>query len=510
MNGTQSLKEKVVRGSLIALCLSFLGSVFAYLIRIFYSRILTIEDYGLFYAVVSLFLIFTTYIDLGFGYSVVYFLPKYIKLKNFAKAWNIFIYGQVISVITSVIVSLFLIISASLLAKNYFKVEGSEILVYIFCVFLIAFTLMNGLIQIYSGLQKEIYYSSITVSRWFLTFIFSAIFFAIGFKSIIFFAIAWALGHLITVIFFSVQLFHKHQFLTANKLYWEKKTLKQMSSFAIPSLLEAIISSIFLMTVTFFLTLFKGVAEVGIYNIIFPLASIPIVLLTPLNALLLPLVSHLMEGEKSKLEYLTEKILKIIPFIGIYFSLFIIMFPSASVGLIFGQKWLGKVELPLTILSLGVVFLLMTGILGVIILGIGKVKERLKIGTVVAAASIILNALLIWKYGVMGAVIMTNLVALTLSLLFIKIMRKDLYFEIPHLFYFKLLIFSVVLFFLTRLVKLDPQRWSEFIIFGIIYTAVYLTFGYILKVYDKKMISIILPNPRNGIWIKNRKGKNSL
>lgn len=493
MSTKQTLQEKIVKGSIITLLISLLGSVFAYLTRVLYSRTLSIDDYGLFYAVLSIFLMFTTYLDLGFGYSSVYLLPKYLKVKDFAKAWNIFVYGQATSLVMSVIVSTVLILSAPLLAEQYFKVPGSETLIYIFCIFLISFSIINGMIQIFSGMQKEKYYASITLFRWLLTFVISLSFYLSGFSNIVFFAIAWSAGHLLTGLIFIFLLYFRHSFLTANRISWEKGIFKQMFSLAVPSITETFISSIFLMTVIFFLTLFRGVADVGIYNIILPLASIPIVLLNPLNTLLLPLVSHLSEGEKDKLRYLTEKILSIIPYIGVYFVLFIIMFPSASVSLVFGEKWLGRVEDPLAVLSLGTISLLMMGILGVIVLGLGKAKERLKIATIVAAAGVPLNALFIWYFGIMGAVITTTLISLALNFLFLRMIKRHLCLKVPYLFYIKISLFSLGIFVLTRILKISPNGWIQFISFGIIYTLIYAGFGYLLKIYDKKLLLMLIP-----------------
>jgi|Napbiome12C3dose_1001474.scaffolds.fasta_scaffold00006_1 O-antigen/teichoic acid export membrane protein len=492
MSTKQSLQEKIVKGSIITLVISLLGSVFAYLTRVLYSRTLSIDDYGLFYAVLSIFLMFTTYLDLGFGYSSVYLLPKYLKIKDFAKAWNIFIYGQATSLIMSVIISIILSLSAPFLAKEYLKVPGSEILIYIFCIFLISFSIINGMIQVYSGLQKEKYYSSITLFRWLFTFVISLLFLLAGFSNIVFFAIAWSVGHLLTGMIFIFMLYFRHSFLTANRISWEKDTFKQMFSLAIPSIAETFISSVFLMTVTFFLTYFKGVTDVGLYNIILPLASIPTVLLSPLNTLLLPLVSHLSEGERDKLRYLTEKILSIIPYIGVYFALFIVMFPSASVGLIFGEKWLGRVEDPLAILSLGTISLLMLGILGVIVLGLGKAKERLKIAVIVAVTGVPLNALFIWYFGIMGAVITTTLVSLVLNFLFLRMIKRDLSIKVPYLFYIKISLFSIGLFILARIFKISPNGWFQFISYGIIYTLIYAGLGYLLKIYDNKLMLMLV------------------
>lgn len=493
---SQTLQEKVIKGGVVVLILAFLGSICAYLIRILLSRTLSVEDYGLFYAVFGLISIITAYTDLGFGYSVVYLFPKQIKYKNYAKAWNIFIYAQSISLIMSVIFSICFIILAPFLAKNYFKIPESETLIYIFCIYLISFTVINGLIQIFTGFQKEKYYSSITLSRWFLTLTFSFLFFTFGFSNIVYYAIGLCAGHILTALIYFFLLLKKYTFLIKHKIAWEKSILRQMFSFAFPSILETIIVSLAILADTFFLTLFKGVREVGVYNIIYPLASIPLVLLNPINGLLLPLVSHLMEGEKEILKYLTEKLLQIVPFIWLYFALFTMLFPSSIVGLIFGQKWIGLVEIPVTILSLGVLAMLMNGILGAITLGTGRVKAKLKMATVTAIISLILSGFFTYHWGVLGAVITASLMAFTVSFLFSRIIGSVISFRVPYLFYIKLLIFSSITYFLVKIIGIYPKYWFEFIMSGLIYSIIYFVFGYILRVYDQKLISMFLPKSR--------------
>lgn len=490
------LKEKVIKGSFIVLILAFLGSVSAYLIRILLSRTLTVEDYGLFYAVFGLISIITAYIDLGFGYSVVYLFPKEIKIKNYAKAWNIFVYGQSISLTMALVAAIIFIIMAPFLAQKYFKIPQSEPLIYIFSIYLISFTVINGLIQVFTGLQREKYYSSITISRWLLTLIISFLFFTLGFSNVIYYAIALCAGHILTALIYFFLLLKKYTFLIKHKIAWEKSVLKQMFSFAFPSLLETVIVSLAVLADTFFLTLFKGVREVGAYNIIYPLASIPLVLLNPINGLLLPLVSHLMEGEREVLKHLLEKILRIVPFIWLYFALFTILFPSAIAGLIFGPKWIGLVEVPVTILSLGILAVLMNGILGAITLGTGKVQEKLKMATITAIISIILSGFFIYNFGVLGAVITASIMAFTMNFLFSRIIRSVISFRIPYSFYFKLLIFSVIIYSLVKITGIYPKNWPEFIAFGFIYSIIYVYFGYLLKVYDQKLILMILPKIR--------------
>lgn len=493
MNNPSTFKEKIIKGSIIVLILSLLGSICAYLIRILFSRSLSIEDYGLFYAVFGLIGMVSTYSDLGFGYSVVYFLPKYFKKKNYSKAWNVYIHSQSISLFMSLVISVILIASAPILAKNLFKVEGSEILVYIFCFYLIIFSVLNGLIQIFCSIQKQQYYSLITLFRWLFSLIIAFVFFVFGFSSIVFFAVALVLGHLLTAVLFLYLLFSRHRFLTDNKIIWEKSMIKQMSVFALPALIETLIYSLSGSTETFFLTLIRGIREVGVYNIIYPLASIPIILINPINGVLLPLVSHLMEGEKDKMEYLLKTVLEIVPFIGLYFALFLILFPSSVVGLVFGERWVGIVETPLRILSLGAIVLPLFGVLGAITLGTGKVKEKLKVVAITQIISVFVNMLLIWKFGILGAVITTGLTSLILSILFIRILKADLVVNVPFRFYLKLAAFSLIFASAIQYLKISPQNWFQLIATGILYTILYVLLGYLLKIYDKKILIMFLP-----------------
>lgn len=492
MFSSRPIQQKVIKGSMTVLALALLGSIFAYLVRILFSRTLSIESYGLFYAVFGLFNIAATYVDLGLGYAIVYFLPKYIKSQNYSKAWSIFAYGQLITLSASIAFSLVLILLAPFLSRSYFKVPGSEVLIYILCIYLISFTVIYSLTQVFGGMQKERYYSSIAFIRWFITLIFSSIFLVFGFSNVIYYAIALSAAHILTALVYLFLLFHKHKFLSNNRVSWDKPTLKEMFSKSLPVLLETIVYSLVVLGDNFFLTMFKGVGEVGVYNIIYPLASIPIMLINPLTTLILPLVSHLMEKEKNQLQYLIDKLLQVIPFVGLYFGLFIVIFPSSTVRLIFGQKWTGLVEIPLTVLSIGAIAMLTSIILGAVTLGIGEAKKKLKATLFASLINISLNVLLISYYGALGAAITTSLFALILCFFFIKIIKRVIEVHIPYLLYLKFAAFSIVVYFSVRYTNIQIQSWIELMIFGILYTIFYITFGYRLKLYNKQLLDIVL------------------
>lgn len=488
-----SLKKRILKNSAVAILLTLVGAVFAYLIRIQYSNTLSIESYGLFYAVFGIFSALSTYSDLGFGEAISYFIPKYFKQKNYSKLWNTFLYGQFVQIIISTTLAIVIAISAPFLANNYFKVPGSENLIYIFCIFLILNGFLNGINQIFTGLQKASYFSTINTLKTFFILTFSLIIFINGSQNVNTYGLIWIISYFLTVFVYLILLFKNHSFLTSSKLVKSSQFLKSLSAYALPAFFTTFIYSLMQASDIFFLTLFRGVVEVGVYNIIVPIASISIIFLAPIHNILLPLTSDLMEGEKDKMQKVLTEIYKIIPFIGVYFALFTILFPSSIISFIFGEKWLYLAGLPLSLLTVGYVFLLLANLLGTVALGLGKIRERLKILTIIGVLNIIFDAILIWKWGILGSVIMDSLIALILVIAFTHMIKIQVKFNIPYQFYLKITLFSLLVFLIIRYFNLKPLNFMELIIYGIVYSIIFLSYGYFAKVYTKNTFNLIRP-----------------
>ena len=463
-NNSHPLSEKIIKGGSIILLLSILTSPLGFFIRILYSHTLSIEMYGLFYALLAFFSLFTTFSDLGFSYSVTFYIPKYFKKKDYAKCWNLFRYNQIIILLTSISVLLILFLSSNWLAKHYFKVDHARILIRIFCIYYIAGCFVSTIEKFFIGLQQEKYYASIEFIRLFFTLAFSLLFWTLKLSDVYHYAYAWAIGYIITAVFYNFILYWKNQFLV-KQFYFDPKLFKQMLYFAIPTLLTTSITVITSSTDVFFLTLFKGIKEVGIYNIVLPLVAISSFLLSPFKIFFLPLVSHLMEDNKNKIQKIIEMILKFIPFITFYFVLFTITFPAISIELLFGKKWIVNVELPLIILSIGYIFANLTTYLINIAAGMGYVKERLTISIILAILNLIISFVLIKNFGIVGAVISNSLIYIVSVSLYTKLINTTLPLRIPAFFYLKLVIFGGVFYSLVHILKLSPVNWLEFLIY---------------------------------------------
>lgn len=493
MSSPTTLSEKILKGSFAAIIFTLIGSILAYLIRVIYSRTLSIESYGLFYAVFGLFSILSTYADLGFGEAIAYFIPKHFKKKRFGKLWNTFLYGQIIQIGVSVGLSIAIVAFTPFLAANYFKIPGSELLIYIFCIFLILNGFLNGVNQIFTGLQKVKYFSTINTLKNFLIFTLSlgAVFF--GVHNINTYGLIWVLSYTVTVSVYLYLLWTRHPFLTANKFVRSSKFLSSLIKYAIPAFITTFIYSLMTASDIFFLTLFRGVADVGVYNVIVPIASTGIIFLAPIHNILLPLTSYLMEGEKGKLGDILTLVYKMVPFVGVYFALFIMMFSEAVIRLIFGEKWTALATFPLFILTLGYVFLLLGNILGTIALGLGRTKERLNILLAVGILNVVFDGFFIWKYGLFGSVIMDSAAAITLVVIFTFMIKKYVNFKIPYSFYMRLFFFSSLIFLSSKFINIKPHNLEMLILDGIIYSFVFAVVGYSCKIYNKEMIYLLIP-----------------
>lgn len=499
MDESLPLIQRIIKSSSIVLFFTILLTPIGYFIRVLYSQTLTIDMYGLFYAALGLFTLITTYNDLGFGYSVIYFLPKYLKKNDYSTSWNIYLYCQIVEVATAILISMVLIILAPWIAQNYFKVPGINNLIYIFCIFLIVNSFLNGIIKLFIGLQQEKYYSSIHLIRLSFILIFSFFFLFFSNANVYTYALSWTGAYLLSAIIYNYILYKENKYLTKNKIIWDKSLLKKMYSYAMPALATTSISSFILYSDIFFLTLFRGVREVGIYNIIIPIVSISTIFLYPLNNFIFPLISHLMEAERKRIENLLNILLKIVPFLGMYFGLFIVMFPSTPVSLLFGQKWIGLVENPMVVLSFGFITALLSYYLTTIVSAMGKIKERLKISIIIAITSLALNSFFVFKYGVMGMVIANTIVYLLSIYYFGRIIKTVINFKYPYAFYFKIIIFSALFYLFVKVININLQTWIEYLSAGIIYSIIFLSFGFYLDILSTNVLKLVLKNEKKHI-----------
>jgi O-antigen/teichoic acid export membrane protein len=381
-----------------------------------------------------------------------------------------------------------LVLSSGWLSRHYFKTPYATNIVYIFCVYLVADGLLAAINTFFTGLQLEKYYSSTNLFRQAMILGFSVLFIFLDKPSIINYAFAWAISCIVTTAFYYILFRIKHK-KYIKTLTWDKEQFSTMAKYAVPTLLTISVSTIIAQSDVLLLTSIKTVREVGIYNIILPIVTIPNIFLSPINKMIFPLVSDLMEDNKEKVKILINSIIKIIPFIGFYFSIFILLFPEASITNLFGKRWVDLARLPLTILAVGFVANLLTTFLSTITTAMGKVNQKLRISVIIAVFNLIAGGIMVYYYGIVGLVIANSLIYILSVVLYGNLIKKEVNYYYPWSFYLKTFVLGTFLYITVQSLGLDPSGWVEFIVYGLAYTAVFAIFGYIFGVVDKSIIN---------------------
>ena len=78
-------KDSFIKNLSIVYFFMLVGAPIGYLIRIFYARSLSLNDYGLFYSIIALFGLIGILNDIGMNSALIHYLPKFIKEKNYKK-----------------------------------------------------------------------------------------------------------------------------------------------------------------------------------------------------------------------------------------------------------------------------------------------------------------------------------------------------------------------------------------------------------------------------------------
>lgn len=431
------LTTRILRGSTVVMLFTLATAPMGYILRMMLSRTLSIEMYGLYFAMVSFFSFFATYNDLGFGYSLSYFFPKYFRKKDYRACWNLFAYNQLISLGISLVLSLVLFLAAPWITSNYFKVPEAAYLIRVFCLYLLSNSIVTAINRLYNGMQKELYYASMEFVRFLFLIGITFILYVQNSQDVSLYAWGLTSSYIFIAFLYSGLLRGNFDALVRQPIAWNRTLFHRMAAYALPTALTTSVYTFISFSDTFFLTLFRGVREVGFYNVMLPIVSIFAIVLSPINYFLFPFISHHVDSNKDKIRVLFEHVLKIVPFICFYFAIFIILFPNPIISILFGSKWSNTYAAGLSILALGFTFTTIASFFTTFVIGLGKVRERLRVSLLIAVVNVIGGIVLIPRYGVIGVACSLVITSVLSLILLGNIVKRTFPFRYPFVFYGK-------------------------------------------------------------------------
>ncbi|HIH39518.1 TPA: flippase [Candidatus Woesearchaeota archaeon] len=384
------------------------GAFLGYGMRILFARNLSSSDYGLFYAIVSFFALFSLFRSLGMTESLVHFIPKYVAMQSWNKLRGLIRFVFSIQLPLSFIFSLLFFIFAKSIAVNFFHLESAAPLIRLQAITFFIIGVVEILVSIFRGFQNPIFASLYDPIRLFIMVAASVMFLKLKIFHIDNLFLAWLLSYLVLAVLYFIQLYLKYKKIFSFSIKKEKSVVKDIMSYSIPLMLGVGVQIIFARIDELILLFFKGTEQVALYEIAYPASQLMMILVSPFLFILLPSISKLyFEKNKEGIRNILQMIYNAGLFFAAPLALLLFFYPEIIIKLLFSSKYL-VASTALQVMTFGTFFLMFSNINLNVLSGMGKIATRTKILYVIGIFNIVFNLILVPKFGYMGAVFATS------------------------------------------------------------------------------------------------------
>jgi O-antigen/teichoic acid export membrane protein len=179
--------------------------------------------------------------------------------------------------------------------------------------------------------------------------------------------------------------------------FW-KPTIKQ----ALPFGLTSIFITIFYYIDSVMLSTMKGNEAVGWYNAAYRLVFIPSFIPIVFNSAIFPVMARFSITSKASLEFIYQRYFKYMVLLSIPIAVGTTLLSDRFILLVFGQEYAPAV-IALQILIWTIIAVFVSGVFGRLVESLNKQILGTKVSGIAAALSVVLNLILIPKYGYVGA-----------------------------------------------------------------------------------------------------------
>ena len=480
----------LAKSSFIVSMTLILSKILLYLYRIVIARNFGAEIYGLFTLSIVLVSWFRLFSGLGLKEGIIRYVSLFRAKKENKKIQYLLKKSLIILILTSVIASVLLFFFSDFIALRFFSNSKLTIFLKIFSI-TIPFTVLGAIfLSIIRAFERIGWFSFISeVLGNFIQLIILVvlIFLGINSKSV---PISFLIGTFsIFIVSYFVSKKSVPKMLTSNKKInspENKKTFKEMFAYSWPFIFYGVINFIFYWTDSFMIGIFKNVESVGFYNAAVPIALLLFLPFSLFAQLFFPLVTkEFSKGNMEAVKQLSQQVGKWIFMIVIPIFVIFMIFPGVFINILFGPEYL-VAENALRFLSIGVLFVTLSGVSQELLSMKGKSKLILFDMICAAIINIILNAIFIPLYGITGAAIATMLSSILLSaLLFIQSYKFLSIIPLRRKMFGITLIVIISTILLLAIKSLIEINLLTLILCSIFFISVYVLFILITKSLDK-------------------------
>lgn len=383
----------------------FFGAVLAagvaYLTKLVLVRTLTVEEYGLFFAVFTFVSFFTVFKSLGLSKGLVRFSAQY---RSSHRKLASIVYGSTLVQFVSALLAVGAMWALSgWLATHYFASQEAVWLLRVVSLYLPLSVLFSNTRALLNGLKMNRWLAAAEPLKNTAVFVVTVIALLLGARI---WAPAW--GYLLAQVIVFIVL---GTVLLTHTRFWKAKPTrfvaenKKLLLFSLPLTLTVVGAAFISYFDTLMLTYFDTVVEVGVYNIVYPSAMLLAMLGTAIGAVMLPVVTELYSKKKHR--EITRAHTTIYTFV------FVLLIPLAYAAILvseelirifFGADYvLGAAAF--SVLLIGALFKTISTINYQTLIGLGQSKRVMHVFLFGAGLNTVLNLVLIPLYSLTGAAI---------------------------------------------------------------------------------------------------------
>lgn len=481
----------IAKSSVFVFIFLVFSKIVAYFYRIILARYFGPEVYGAFSLAVMVSGFFVLFAVLGFDEGLLRFISIYRGKKQNKKIKEILDFSKKTVSLLGIVFGFLMFLFAEFLADNIFHDASLKIFFQIFSISIPFAALSRIYLASIRAYEKVGWYSFLTnflegASK--LLFLGCLIFLGLGVLAI---HISFVFSCILMFVF-SYFIF-KHSAKLKKTIKKEKNfSKKQFINYSWPLLFTVVMATLFSWADVFFIGFFKETYDVGIYNSAIPIAALIFFIPNLFVQLFAPLINkNYSENKINLIKNLSQQIGKWIFIFNLPLLIVMLFFPGVLINLLFGEEYI-LATTSLIFLTMGYLFHAQFTPSFYLLNMLGKSKLSLFNISTTLILNIILNIILIPKYGIAGAAFATAFSFILHSLItagevyyFIKIIpiRRKM-FRIGLVG-----IFSILIIFLIR--KFIEVNKISLILTGVSFLLFYVVLIFLTKSLDKNDFMIL-------------------
>jgi len=465
---------KIAKGAGIVALGDVTSRVIHFMSLVLIARTIGADVYGVFLLALTVINIGAMFCTAGFTNGVLHFVSMYKAKNDLSRIKGIIFSALKVSSLLSVISGIILFFSAHEIANNIFHIPMMENVLKALIVIIFIKAVMTIFLSSIWGFQLikyKVYVEKIIQPITRLILLSSL--FVVGFR------LSGVLSA--TVISFLVSCCFALYYLIKTVPFYRKDLkpifeTKKLIAFSLPLLSMGFLALLAQHIDMLMIGYFMSSIDVGIYGAVSKIAIFGILAFSAFNPVFKPIISELhSRGEKKKIEHIFKLGTRWIFYTGLPIYLVMIFFAKPILRILGPNFPTGGPCL--IILSVGYLFRILSGPTSNVIMMTGRPKINLLNSIVFCGLNVMLNYILIPKYGIVGAATATAISIATINIIRLTEVYHFLKMHPFKLNFFKPILSGMLAIFITRFLGFLPVPLVV-IVFICVYTVFLALFGF--------------------------------